>query len=608
MAIARGLIVDIALNTARIQRDIQKTQKSFGNLERSVKKMGAAVLKVTATIVGLQKAFQFANEAAKFDQAQQAFANLAASYEQDANSILQSLKQMSAGTISTAQLMESAGKAMLLGIPADQLVGMMEIARNASRITGDSIQKSFEDIATGMGRQSKLILDNLGIVVDTQKAYDDYAKSIGKTSSELDDAEKKQAFMNATLQAGKDIVRRVGADQLTAAEAMQKFKAQVENGRIVIGKALITITSTIKAIFNSIGGAFHFIIGAITDVLARMLDLASKLPGIGKRFDGLAESMRQLSIIEKGTAETSFKMADSSAQIALAIWKQKKATDGAIESTKIMNQVKKESVDLDVQKLALEADRKRLDDARKTTEEFEKQSQKDVLGDDPVFQTLEKQQADLDALEEYRQARLEIIHASSASELEIQMRQAALEEEIAKRKADIQITSAANMAGAIGNILQNLAIATGQREGKLFKAAKSFAIANALIKTYQGAANALATVPWPMNFVAAASVVAAGLAQVAKIKSSSPGGGGGGGGGLGGGGGGGAGLAPSIGQPIVDQPLPGDTRNLPSRNITVNIQNGSGTREYWQDLVEESIIPAINQAQDRNINLTVKET
>ena len=51
-----------------------------------------------------------------------------------------------------------------------------------------------------MGRQSIMMLDNLGIIVDTQKAYDDYAKSIGKASSELTDQEKKIAFNSAALE------------------------------------------------------------------------------------------------------------------------------------------------------------------------------------------------------------------------------------------------------------------------------------------------------------------------------------------------------------------------------------------------------------------------
>ena len=42
-----------------------------------------------------------------------------------------------------------------------------------------------------------------------------------------------------------------------------------------------------------------------------------------------------------------------------------------------------------------------------------------------------------------------------------------------------------------------------------------------------------------------------------------------------------------------------------TQNVTVNIQNGSGSGEYWQRIVEDNIVPAINAAVERNIRLTV---
>jgi SLT domain-containing protein len=54
-----------------------------------------------------------------------------------------------------------------------------------------------------------------------------------------------------------------------------------------------------------------------------------------------------------------------------------------------------------------------------------------------------------------------------------------------------------------------------------FEAAKAFNIANAVMNTYMGATKALATYPPPFNFIAAAAVVAMGLAQVASIRSQS---------------------------------------------------------------------------------------
>ena len=65
----------------------------------------------------------------------------------------------------------------------------------------------------------------------------------------------------------------------------------------------------------------------------------------------------------------------------------------------------------------------------------------------------------------------------------------------------------------------NLFTALGKYNKEAFMAAKAFNIANAIMNTYMGATKALATYPPPFNFIAAAAVVAMGLAQVASIRS-----------------------------------------------------------------------------------------
>jgi hypothetical protein len=61
--------------------------------------------------------------------------------------------------------------------------------------------------------------------------------------------------------------------------------------------------------------------------------------------------------------------------------------------------------------------------------------------------------------------------------------------------------------------------ALGQYNKTAFKAGKALSIANAIMNTYEGATKALAAYPPPYNFIAAAGVVAGGMAQVQTIRS-----------------------------------------------------------------------------------------
>jgi hypothetical protein len=67
----------------------------------------------------------------------------------------------------------------------------------------------------------------------------------------------------------------------------------------------------------------------------------------------------------------------------------------------------------------------------------------------------------------------------------------------------------------------NVFSALGAQNKKAFEAAKALNIANAIMNTYAGATKALATYPFPFGLIAAAGAVAAGMAQVAQIRSQS---------------------------------------------------------------------------------------
>jgi hypothetical protein len=83
--------------------------------------------------------------------------------------------------------MLSANKAMSLGVAdsTDEFTTLMEIARVKAKNMGLSTTQAFNDIVTGLGRSSPLILDNLGITINATEAQEEYAKALGKTASEL---------------------------------------------------------------------------------------------------------------------------------------------------------------------------------------------------------------------------------------------------------------------------------------------------------------------------------------------------------------------------------------------------------------------------------------
>ena len=146
-----------------------------------------------------------------------------------ADDMVKSMRTASQGLVNDFELIQSANKALALGISQDDIPKLLEVATVRSKILGTSASKAFEDITTGVARNSKQILDNLGIVVDLDKAYQDYALSVGKTANSLTEAEKKQALINNTIQSSLPLMEAISMATDNLSSDFQQLKVDLQN-------------------------------------------------------------------------------------------------------------------------------------------------------------------------------------------------------------------------------------------------------------------------------------------------------------------------------------------------------------------------------------------
>jgi hypothetical protein len=160
---------------------------------------------------------------------------------------MQKLKDATNDTMSEVELMKVANQAMTLGI-VDSDVAMADLFDTAQRLgksLGVDTVSALDSLVTGMGRQSILMLDNLGIIVDVTKANEDYAEQMGIVDRALTEAEKKQAFNNAALEAAQEKVSVLGAENETSADSFAKFQAAADDFSASLGRFLLPMLTDI---------------------------------------------------------------------------------------------------------------------------------------------------------------------------------------------------------------------------------------------------------------------------------------------------------------------------------------------------------------------------
>lgn len=229
----------------KLDKSVSKQQTGFKKLKTTLSGVGLGYAALAGAVIG------FATDSVKsFLEAEKATQAFNAVLGETANLMLRDLREASKGLASDFELMNSANKAMALGIDQNQLPELLKVAAARGKVTGRTVSEAFQDITIGIGRQSPLILDNLGIIIDLNDAYIDFAESIGKTKDELTEFEKKQAVTNRVLEESQGIMRLMELQQETNAEKIERLSAGWDNFKVAVGSTLIDLVDTAKELGN----------------------------------------------------------------------------------------------------------------------------------------------------------------------------------------------------------------------------------------------------------------------------------------------------------------------------------------------------------------------
>jgi hypothetical protein len=135
------------------------------------------------------------------------------------------MTRASEGVISNTDLLKAGSKAMLqFGEDAGRLPEVMALATKAAAAGNESVLDTFQAISQAMATGQTKALKQFGIIIDSEKAYRDYAASIGVAANSLSEAGKRQAVLNEALRQGREQFGSLDTDVDKASDAWDRFK------------------------------------------------------------------------------------------------------------------------------------------------------------------------------------------------------------------------------------------------------------------------------------------------------------------------------------------------------------------------------------------------
>lgn len=232
-------------------------------------------------ITAVQTAWALGEMGAQSQRMEASFERLASGVGASGQAMLRAMQEASRGTVSNADLMMAANRALVLGVAdsAEEMAALVEAAIIRGRDVGVSAAQAVNDLVTGIGRMSPQILDNLGIV-GAQQAIEAYAQSLGKTSEQLTDVEKKQALLNAVLASTKGV--QVVDD---AASSFERMNTALQNAQSALGELF---SPAVAAIAQALADAVN---GAISPDTA---DMSSSFALLGGYFSLMGQGIQEI--------------------------------------------------------------------------------------------------------------------------------------------------------------------------------------------------------------------------------------------------------------------------------------------------------------------------
>lgn len=232
MGILGELWVKLGLRNEGLNKGLEQSKQKVNGFAQYMGKLGGII----AGAFSVQAVVQFANQTAEL--ANKAKGVRAAFQKLGDGSLLNSLRRATQGTVDDLQLMQRAVQANNFKIPMDQLATYLQFATKRAQETGQSVDYLVDSIITGLGRQSLLILDNLGFsaaeIRDNMKDGASMAEAVGKII--------QQQMPSATTEIDK------------AAVASERLAAAWTNFKLMIGETTRGPVSWIK---NQLAGVLE---------------------------------------------------------------------------------------------------------------------------------------------------------------------------------------------------------------------------------------------------------------------------------------------------------------------------------------------------------------
>lgn len=200
----------------------------------------------------------------------------------------------------------------LRGYNSDQIQKTMNALKNSATFArqstyslGDAVQTATE----GLKNENSVVVDNAGVTKNVAKMWEDYAKSIGKTTNNLTQAEKIQAEVNGILEETKFQSNDAALYANTYSGKIAQLNTAFTNMKTAIGNVIQPIVKLFVPIITTAANAVTKLFTALAGLLSLFGLKADSVETVSSGIGDIATNAENASDAVEGVGDSTSKSA-----------------------------------------------------------------------------------------------------------------------------------------------------------------------------------------------------------------------------------------------------------------------------------------------------------
>ena len=177
--------------------------KAFSKMQQGSSGLVGAYATLAANVFAATAAFNALRNAAQMQTMIEGLNAVGAAAGRNLPFAAARLREISGEALSAEASIRTMSLGISAGFRTDQMERLTKVARGASLALGRDMTDALDRLTRGTAKLEPEILDELGIMVRLDDATLKYATTLGKSVEDLTQYERRQAFLNETLEQGE---------------------------------------------------------------------------------------------------------------------------------------------------------------------------------------------------------------------------------------------------------------------------------------------------------------------------------------------------------------------------------------------------------------------